>query len=334
MMSFLPIAIIGSLLVLAFVLRPLWQRSRSLAIALCGSGVFIALALYWLLGTPLALDPALRRAPVTLDEAAAQLQARLALDPTNADAWRVLGQIYAAQGNHEKAADAAGRAATLSPNNPDILVAAAEARALAAPEHRFDAQGLAWLDAAIARNPRHQRALWFKGIALRQAGRDADAIAIWESLLPLVDAKAAAVLGAQIDTAREAAKLPPRTPAAKATTANEADLLRVRVTLGRGFDGAKLAPSTPVFVIARQVGGPPMPVAVEKHTLAELPLDITLDDHDSPMPTARLSAVKSVDVLARISRSGSATRGDGDIETAPVHVDLPASAPVRLEFGK
>ncbi|MGG6462755.1 tetratricopeptide repeat protein [Solilutibacter silvestris] len=331
MTSFLPVAIVGSLLVLVFVLRPLWKQSRPLVIALAGSGVFIALALYWLLGTPLALDPAMRRAPATLDEAASQLQARLALDPANADGWRVLAQIYAKQGNHEKAADAAGRAATLSPNDPDVLVAAAEARAMAAPEHRFDTQGLAWLDAAIKRDPRHQRALWFKGIALRQAGRDADAIATWESLLPLVDAKAAAVLGAQIDVARAAAKLPPRPQPAVAQTANG---LHVRVKLGSGVDVAKLDPSTPVFVIARQVGGPPMPVAVEKHTLAELPLDVSLDDRDSPMPTARLSSLKSVEVLARISRSGSATRGDGDIETAPVRIDLPASAPVQLEFGK
>ncbi|MBS0199649.1 MAG: tetratricopeptide repeat protein [Proteobacteria bacterium] len=331
MMPFLPIVIAGSLLILALVLWPLWKRSRPLVIALTGSGLFVTLGLYWMLGTPLALDPAMRRAPATLDEAASQLQARLALDPVNVEGWRVLAQIYASQGKHDKAADAAGRAATLSPNDPDVLVAAAEARALAAPEHHFDAQGMAWLDAAIKRNPRHQRALWFKGIALRQAGRDADAVVVWESLLPLVDAKAAAVLGAQIDVARTAAKLPPRTPAPVAANAGG---LRVHVTLGSGVDTTKFDPSTPVFVIARQVGGPPMPVAVEKHTLSELPLDITLDDSDSPMPTARLSSVKSVEVLARISRSGSAVRGDGDIETTPARIDLPASAPVQLEFGK
>lgn len=331
MLPFLPIAIIGSLLILAFVLWPLWKRTRPLVIALTGSGLFVALGLYWLLGTPLALDPAMRHAPATLEDAASQLQARLALDPTNAEAWRVLARIYASQGNHDKAADAAGRAATLSPNDPDVLVAAAEARAMAAPEHRFDAQGLAWLDTAIARNPRHQRALWFKGIALRQAGRDADAVAIWESLLPLVDAKASAVLGAQIDAARVAAKLPPRTQ----TAATQSDSgLHVRVKLGSGFDASKLDPSTLVFVIARQAGGPPMPVAAEKHTLAELPLDIILDDRDSPMPTARLSSVKSLEVLARISRSGSATRGDSDIETAPVRVDQPTGTPIELEFGK
>ncbi|PNS08238.1 tetratricopeptide repeat protein [Solilutibacter silvestris] len=330
MKLFLVITIVASLLLLAFVLRPLWSRARPLAIALGGSGIFIALALYWILGTPLALDPAMRRAPATIDEAAAQLQARLALDPTNADAWRVLAQTYAAQGRHDKAADAASRAATLKPNDPDILVAAAEARALAAPEHRFDAQGLAWLDAAIARNPHQQRALWFKGIALRQAGRDADAVAVWESLLPLVDAKAAAVLGVQIDAARVAAKLPPRDHA----NPPAANGVQVRVAIDPGVDLGKLDPSTPVFVIARQIGGPPMPVAVEKHMLSELPLTLTLDDRDSPMPTARLSTMKTVEMLARISRSGSATRGDGDIETAPVRVDLPARVPVELHFGK
>ncbi len=331
MTTFLAVAIPASLLILAFVLRPLWRPSRPLAIALGGSGAFIAIALYWLLGTPLALDPAMRRAPATLDEAATQLQARLARDPANAEAWRVLARIRAAEGDYPKAADAAARAATLSPNEPDVLVAAAEARAMAAPEHRFDAQGLAWLDAAIKRNPRHQRALWFKGIAQRQEGHDADAVVTWETLLPLVDAKASAVLAPQIDAAREAAKLPPRAPDAGAPSSKG---LQVRVTLASGFDASGLDPSTPVFVIARQAGGPPMPVAVEKHTLAELPLTVTLDDGDGPMPTVRLSSAKSVEVLARISRSGSAARGDGDIETAPVRIDLPARTPVDLQFAK
>ena len=76
-----------------------------------------------------------------------------------------------------------------------------------------------------------------------------------------------------------------------------------------------------------------MPVAVEKHALGELPLQVTLDDADSPMPTQKLSALKEVEVLARISASGSAQRQPGDIETAPVRVALPAQEAVRLVLG-
>ncbi len=86
-------------------------------------------------------------------------------------------------------------------------------------------------------------------------------------------------------------------------------------------------------MIARALGGPPMPVAVEKHTLADLPLRVTLDDTDGPMPTAKLSALKDVEVIARISETGNAMRQDGDLESKPVQVTLPADKPVKLVLG-
>jgi cytochrome c-type biogenesis protein CcmH len=88
-----------------------------------------------------------------------------------------------------------------------------------------------------------------------------------------------------------------------------------------------------VFVIARQPGGPPMPVAVERHALSELPLTAQLDDGDSPMPTLKLSQLGEVELVARLSASGEAMKQDGDIESKPVRITLPAKAPVELVIG-
>ena len=77
-----------------------------------------------------------------------------------------------------------------------------------------------------------------------------------------------------------------------------------------------------------------MPVAVEKHTLQDLPLTLTLDDGDSPMPTQKLSALQEVEVFARLSASGDPMRQEGDIESAPVKIKLPSTAPVKLVLGK
>ena len=95
----------------------------------------------------------------------------------------------------------------------------------------------------------------------------------------------------------------------------------------------RLRGDTTVFVIARAPDGPPMPVAVEKHTVADLPLMVTLDDSDSPMPTAKLSALQNIEVIARMSESGNAVRQDGDLESKPVRVRLPADKPVKLVLG-
>ena len=76
-----------------------------------------------------------------------------------------------------------------------------------------------------------------------------------------------------------------------------------------------------------------MPVAVERHAVRDLPLHIVLDDGDSPMPTRKLTQLREVELVARISESGVANKQDGDIESKPVRVTLPAKGPVELVIG-
>jgi cytochrome c-type biogenesis protein CcmH len=329
----LTFAIAGALLVLivtALLLRPLWRDSQKLVlgIALCiGLG---SVALYRIVGTPAALEPAVAM-PQTLDDAIKGLQAQMAKKPDEPQGWRLLGQALGNSQRFAESRDAMAHAAKLAPRDPDILTEAAQSRALADPERRFDTIAVALLRQAIEVQPQHQRARWFLGIAQRQAGQDAEAAKTWEPLLAMVDASTAPSLRAQIDEARKAAGLEPLPPAAPVVASNG---LRVRVALDPDLASrARLRGDATVFVIARAAGGPPMPVAVERHTLADLPLDITLDDGDSPMPTQKLSAMRDVEVLARVSASGDAVPQAGDLESAPMRVTLPASGPVDVSIG-
>jgi len=332
MHAFVVLAALLLLATLALVLSPLWRTQRGLAISL---GVFVAgaaIGLYALLGTPAALDPAMRVAPQTIDDAIARLQQELQRNPAQPDGWRLLGRALAGQGAFAESRDAFARAATLRPDDPEVLAEAAEARAKADPRHRFDPQSVAMLEHALQRDPKHQRSRWFLGIARRQAGDASGAAATWQPLLAEVDPATAAALRPQLDAARKDAGLPPL-PAAVPVPAPAA--LAVAVKLDPGFASrVRLRGDATVFVIARAAGGPPMPVAVERHALQDLPLDIVLDDGDSPMPTQKLSALREVEVLARISTSGDALPQEGDIASAPVRVTLPATSPVDLTLGR
>jgi len=124
-------------------------------------------------------------------------------------------------------------------------------------------------------------------------------------------------------------------PALAAAAATQADAkagsLAVHVSLDPAFAArVRLRGDATVFVIARAVGGPPMPVAVEKRSVQELPFEATLDDSDGPMPTRKLSALQEVEVFARMSMGGDATPQPGDLQSKPVRVHLPATAPVDL----
>jgi len=328
MTAFVAIAALLSITVLALVLRPLWRQAPVSTATLAAVLVLACVGLYRLLGTPAAMDPANLAAPKTLDDAVAQLEAALARDPAQAEGWRLLGRAYASQQQLVKSRDAYSHAAKLAPDQPDVLVEAAEASALAAPGHRFDARAVAWLQHALEVQPRQQRARWFLGIAQRQAGKPADAARTWEPLLSQVDPATAEPLRTQVNIARSEAGLPPLAAPAAAPG------LKVSVRLDPALAARmRLDGNASVFVIARIPNGPPMPVAVEKHSVAELPFTATLDDGDGPMPTQKLSSQAQVELVARLSTSGNAMPQPGDLSSPPVVVKLPANGTVELTIG-
>ena len=371
---FAALATVVTVGVLAWVLRPVW-RDRKGAWA---TGVLLlavaTLALYRLVGTPAALELAQQPhaasplaaagTPQSLEEAVAQLRTELERNPAQPEGWALLARSLTAMGDQESARDAYAFAVQLAPDQPALLVEAAESRAMADPQRRFDEQAVTWLRRALELEPGHQRGTWFLGVAQRQARQPVEAALTWESLLGQVDEATANSLRVQINEARAEAGLPPlpaavagatgtapasttvtdgKTPAAAGAAAAgttaavgaepaSANALTVRVSLDPAVAG-KLPDEATVFVMARPVDGPPMPVAAERHAVRDLPLQVLLDDADSPMPTLKLSEMQEVVLLARVSASGSANRGDGDLESAPVRVTLPASGPIELVIG-
>ena len=331
MTLFLVLSALLALAVLAGLLRPLWRAARGVAVGIGLVMLASTALLYPIVGTPLALDAGNLKAPETLGDAVAQLEAALQRDARQPEGWRLLAQAYLRQDNPAKARDAYAKAVELSPKDPGLLAEAAQSRALASADRLFDAEAVAMLQRALQLEPAHQRARWFLGIAQRQAGDDAAAATTWEPLLAKVDAATAASLRKEIDAARADAGMPPLPPAPTTPTATAGGpALTVKVTAAPNL---RIDGNAVVFITARAVDGPPVPVAVERHRFADLPGSVILDDADSLMPTAKLSQMAEVLVQARMSATGSADRSEGDIETTPVRVTLPNATPIELVLG-
>lgn len=355
---FFAVVAVAALALTAWVAWPLRRGSPALYGGILVTIPVLAFALYQILGSPASIDAApapvdiaaqdgAPDTPESLTAAIEELKTALERDPNQPEGWALLARSQAALGELDQARDAYARALQLAPDEPVLLVETAQARAQADPQNRFDDDSVAMLRKAIAIQPENQRARWFLGIAHRQRGEDAEAARTWESLLPQVDPRTAASLRPQIDEARAAAGLPPlpsatpnaptapTAPVATADTVTAAHAIPVKVSLDPDFAArVRLRGDTTVFVIARIPGGPPMPVAAVKHRLQELPLQVTLDDSNSPMPTQKLSSLAEVEVFARLSTSGNAMRQDGDIDSAPVRVTLPTTTGVELVLGK
>ena len=336
--TFIAIAVLLTVAVLAGVLWPLWRESRAVVVGGVVALGLATFALYRITGTPASIGQATSAMPVSLETAIAELRTELKQNPNQPEGWQLLGKTLASEGKLAEASDSFAQAVKLLPDDPNLLVEAAQARLYASPDRKLDAQAIAWVRHALSQQPGHQRAIWLLGISHRQNGQPAEAAKTWEPLLSQVDPATAATLRQQIDAARGEAGLPPLPaatvePAAQTASAN-ANALTVKVALDPDFASrVRLRGETTVFVIARIPNGPPMPVAVEKHTLQDLPLTLTLDDGDSPMPTQKLSALKEVELIARLSASGDPMRQEGDLESKPVRVTLPAAAPVELVLG-
>ncbi|PKL98059.1 MAG: c-type cytochrome biogenesis protein CcmI, partial [Gammaproteobacteria bacterium HGW-Gammaproteobacteria-7] len=98
-------------------------------------------------------------------------------------------------------------------------------------------------------------------------------------------------------------------PTEKAQTPAAAGQLTVKVELAAALQD-QVQPSDSVFVFARAASGPPMPLAVKRLTVADLPAQVSLSDSDAMMPQLKISGFEQVQLVARISRSGNATAGE------------------------
>ncbi len=74
------------------------------------------------------------------------------------------------------------------------------------------------------------------------------------------------------------------------------------------------APDDTVYIFARAIDGPRMPLAMIKAKFSDLPLDFTLDNSTTTTPNIRLSDFGQVRVIARVARSGGDITEHADLE--------------------
>jgi len=103
----------------------------------------------------------------------------------------------------------------------------------------------------------------------------------------------------------------------------------VKVALDPKFKDS-VGPNDTLFVFAKAVHGPPMPLAITRLTAAQLPASLTLTDAMGMVPGLTLSRFPQIVVGARISKSGNAIPQRGDLQTLSASTTTARAEPVQL----
>ena len=78
----------------------------------------------------------------------------------------------------------------------------------------------------------------------------------------------------------------------------------------------------------------PMPVAVNRMRVADLPASVVLSDDQAMMPSRLLSKFKEVQVMARISKSGNAIAQSGDLSSDVQSIEVGATVAADLQINQ
>jgi len=298
--------------------------------------------LYWTLGDPAAMThPA--ASPMSAQDGAGdvrqmmeglntlidRLKKKLEQNPNDATGWTMLARSYMAMERYADAVPTFEKAVKLNPNNADMLADYADALAIH-QGRKLEGKPETLIEKALKVDPNHVKALMLAGTVAYNRKDFALAVKDWEraraNLPPGSDPEDGEQIAAAIGDAKRRMGGAPMMAAANAPMAQSAmpaDHPPVkkagasRAITGKGVLGPGLAGKTlpdTLFVFAKDVAGPPMPVSIVRASKNDLPFTFRLDDSTSPMPSRKLSDIDTVVIVARLSKSGQAMPGSGDME--------------------
>lgn len=240
-----------------------------------------------------------------------RVRQRLRDNPEDAQGWFILGRTLMSMKQIGEAVTAFQRTYDLVGEDPSIMFTLADALALQ-NKGSMAGEPTQLVKRGLELAPQDPTGMWLAGLAAEQRKEYKVAHKYWSDMLPLIadDTESSAeihrllvVLEKRDSTIQSVA-----TTAAMPTAAS----ISLKVDLDASLRD-QAAPGDSVFVYAKAMQGPPMPLAVKRMTVSDLPASVSLSDSDAMMPTMKLSSFKQVIIGARISKSGNPVAQPGDL---------------------
>ncbi|CAM5187933.1 c-type cytochrome biogenesis protein CcmI [Alishewanella longhuensis] len=245
------------------------------------------------------------------------LRTKLDKEGDDAVAWMLLGRVWMTLGMLEESVESFERALKLMPERTPLLISYSQALIMLGGDYNLAKAGQS-VAKVLMKEPDNIDAVSLMALIAHERGDNEQAISAWQLLASSLDAddpRLAVV-------AERLAELTGQTAAATAevVAANERSItltLSIADTLATDFPDASL------FVFARAIGGPPLPLAAKRLPMQSGLVTINLSTADAMQPGWDLTQSEQIEVVARIAISGTVERSAQDVEVV--------SAPLRFE---
>lgn len=250
----------------------------------------------------------------TMQELISRLEKRLHENPADAEGWMMLGRTYMALKRYSDATSAFEKVISQVGEKASVLLALADATAMS-NNGQITGKPLELVEKALALSPNEPTGLWLAGMGYEEQGKYRKAIQSWQKLLPLLkDEQAKQKVTNMIARANgHLGDNPVEAPASTVATSQDKSIL-VNVDIVPALKN-KIPSDTTVFIFARPKSGSRMPLAVVRKLVKDLPVQVTLNDAMAMTEATRLSQFNAVNVVARVSFSGSAMAQPGDYQS-------------------
>jgi cytochrome c-type biogenesis protein CcmH len=315
------------------------MNSRPVAFALAVIVPTVSGLIYWQIGNPLAMTQptaaslsaqggpeGAHSSGDALEGLVERLKQKMAQNPNDGVGWGLLARSYVGLGRYAEAASIYEKAVTLIPDDAQLLADYADTLGVV-HGRKLEGKPEVLIQQALKIDPLNVKALMLAGTVAFNRKNFARAAKDWEQAranLPAdVDPEMTQQLTAAIEEARsqlgggQSMMSGLTEPAASARPTGQASgqprVIKGTVAMAPSLAG-KGSPTDTLFVFAREMNGPPMPVSIVRATRKDLPFTFQLDDSTSPMPSRKLSNAGPVVIVARLSKSGQAMPQDGDLE--------------------
>ena len=262
-----------------------------------------------------------------------KLAERLQSQPENDEGWFLISQSYMRMGEFEKAAGAFKHLLDRYPNDSGLSSWYTEALFLV-DNRELTERVSAAIERTLALNPQDVSMLEIKAMNAFQ-NNDLVASLDWfrQAQSAGVDGERAELIQQAIDRLEEDLGIdaaesasPPSTIVPSPASSDAVDdgltgqrRLEVLVEIA---PGVRVDPQARVFVFARAMRGPPMPLAVQQMTVSALPRLVTLDETMGMVAGMSLADFDQVQVVARISSTGIANVSPDDYQALSTAVDM------------